>query len=200
MIIIIATIKDVLAKERDAITYLIDNIDEAELIKTVNIIKNCRGRVIFMGVGKSGHIGKKLAATFASLGIPSFFVHSTEAMHGDLGMILKDDVAILISNSGNTAEVVQNVPFVKANGAVTIAFTSKKESKLAALCDALLLIPARPEADSNALAPTVSSTLTLALGDAVACALSEAKEFSRDDFHKFHPGGALGNMLSNERK
>ena len=102
--------------------------------------------------------------------------------------------------SGNTAEVVQNVPFVKANGAVTIAFTSKKESKLAALCDALLLIPALPEADSNALAPTVSSTLTLALGDAVACALSEAKEFSRDDFHKFHPGGALGNMLSNERK
>ena len=200
MIIIIATIKDVLAKERDAITYLIDNIDEAELIKTVDIIKNCRGRVIFMGVGKSGHIGKKLAATFASLGIPSFFVHSTEAMHGDLGMILKDDVAILISNSGNTAEVVQNVPFVKANGAVTIAFTSKKESKLAALCDALLLIPALPEADSNALAPTVSSTLTLALGDAVACALSEAKEFSRDDFHKFHPGGALGNMLSNERK
>ena len=200
MIIIIATIKDVLAKERDAISYLIDNIDEAELIKTVDIIKNCRGRVIFMGVGKSGHIGKKLAATFASLGIPSFFVHSTEAMHGDLGMILKDDVAILISNSGNTAEVVQNVPFVKANGAVTVAFTSKKESKLAKLCDALLLIPALPEADSNALAPTVSSTLTLALGDELACALSEAKAFSRDDFHKFHPGGALGNMLSNERK
>ena len=153
-----------------------------------------------MGVGKSAHIGKKLAATFASLGVPSFFVHSTEAMHGDLGMIESKDIAILISNSGNTQEVVQNVEPLKRNGVTTVAFTSGKESKLAKCCDYLLAYPKLNEADELNLAPTVSSTLTLVLGDAIACELSARKGFQREDFYKYHPNGALGEMLKKEKQ
>lgn len=145
-----------------------------------------------MGVGKSAHIGQKLSATFASLGVPSFFVHSTEAMHGDLGMIEPKDIAILISNSGNTNEVVQNVEPLKRNGVATVAFTSNKDSQLAKLCDYVLLYPKTEEADALNLAPTVSSTLTLVLGDAIASELSARKNFKKEDFYKFHPNGALG--------
>lgn len=189
--------KEVMIKERDAITQMIEQLD-TQYEPIIELFANCKGKLVFMGVGKSGHIGKKLAATFASLGIPAFFVHSTEAMHGDLGMIEPKDIAVLISNSGNTQEVVQNVAPLKANGVTTVAFTSGKESKLALACDYLLAYPKIAEADALNLAPTVSSTLTLVLGDAIACELSSRKNFTRSDFYKFHPNGALGAMLKKE--
>ncbi len=191
-------LKEVMIKERNAISQMIEESNNYDNI--IELFSNCQGKLVFMGVGKSAHIGKKLAATFASLGIPSFFVHSTEAMHGDLGMIEPKDIAILISNSGNTQEVVQNVIPLKNNGVVTVAFTSGKESKLAKSCDYLLSYPKTNEADALNLAPTVSSTLTLVLGDAIACELSARKNFGRNDFYKFHPNGALGEMLKTEKK
>ena len=190
-------LKEVMRKERDAITQMIEQAD-TQYEPIIELFANCKGKLVFMGVGKSGHIGKKLAATFASLGIPAFFVHSTEAMHGDLGMIESKDIAVLISNSGNTQEVVQNVAPLKANGVTTVAFTSGKESQLALACDYLLAYPKIAEADALNLAPTVSSTLTLVLGDAIACELSSRKDFTRSDFYKFHPNGALGAMLKKE--
>ncbi|MBQ7370225.1 MAG: SIS domain-containing protein [Clostridia bacterium] len=192
------TIKEVMQKERDAITQMIEETND-QYDEILELLASCQGKIVFMGVGKSGHIGKKLSATFASLGIPSFFVHSTEAMHGDLGMIEPKDIAVLISNSGNTQEVVQNVEPLKRNRVTTVAFTSGKESKLAKACDYLLAYPKIEEADALRLAPTVSSTLTLVLGDAIACELSARKNFTREDFYKFHPNGALGEMLKKER-
>lgn len=190
--------KEVMEKERDAITKMIEET-ESRYEKILSLFGACRGHIVFMGVGKSGHIGKKLAATFASLGIPSFFVHSTEAMHGDLGMIGKEDIAVLISNSGNTKEVVQNVEPLRRNGVTTVAFTSGSESRLAKMCDHVIYYPKLPEADALDLAPTVSSTLTLVLGDAIACELSARKGFTRQDFYKYHPNGALGAKLAGEK-
>ena len=191
-------LKQVMMKERDAITRMIEECD-AQYDEILNLFEHCQGKLVFMGVGKSGHIGEKLAATFASLGIPAFYVHSTEAMHGDLGMIEPRDIAILISNSGTTKEVVQNVAPLRRNGVTTVAFTSGKDSTLATSCDHALLYPKMDEADALGLAPTVSSTLTLVLGDAMACELSRRKSFTRQDFHKFHPNGALGAMLADEK-
>ena len=192
-------LKDIMIKERDAITKMIEEPQE-QYDKILDLLEQCQGKIVVMGVGKSGHIGEKLAATFASLGLPSFYVHSTEAMHGDLGMIESRDIAVLISNSGNTQEVVQNVEPLRRNGVTTVAFTSGKDSKLAKTCDYLLIYPKLTEADALDLAPTVSSTLTLVLGDAIACELSARKQFTREDFHKFHPNGALGEMLKKEEK
>ena len=190
-------LKQVMEKEYRAIEVMMRGCEE-QYADIVNFLSTCRGKLVFMGVGKSGHVGEKLAATFASLGIPSFYVHSTEAMHGDLGMIEPSDVAILISNSGNTQEVIQNVVPLKKMGVTTVAFTAGKDSKLARLCDRVLLYPKIDEADALNLAPTVSSTLTLVLGDAIACELSARKNFTREDFHKFHPNGALGEKLKKE--
>lgn len=145
---------------RDAITEMIACGTE-QYAEICNLFAACKGKLVFMGVGKSGHIGEKLAATFASLGIPAFYVHSTEAMHGDLGMIEPQDIAVLISNSGNTQEVVQNVEPLKRNGVTTVAFTSGRDSKLAAACDYRIYYPKCREADALNLAPTVSSTLAL---------------------------------------
>ena len=192
-------LKDYMIKERDAITQMIEET-EGQYEQILDVLSSCKGKLVFMGVGKSGHIGEKLAATFASLGVPSFFVHSTEAMHGDLGMIEERDIAILISNSGNTQEVVQNVEPLKRNGVLTVAFTSGKDSKLANLCDYAIFYPKLKEADNLNLAPTVSSTLTLVLGDAIACELSARRNFKREDFYKYHPNGALGAMLAKENK
>lgn len=191
-------LKEVMAKERDAITEMIDETGE-QYEEILALFERCRGHIVFMGVGKSGHIGKKLAATFASLGIPSVFVHSTEAMHGDLGMIGKEDIAVLISNSGNTQEVEQDVEPLRRKGVPTVAFTAGKDSHLSKLCDYAIFYPKLPEADALNLAPTVSSTLALVLGDAIACELSARKGFSRGDFYKNHPNGALGAMLSGEK-
>ena len=191
-------IKDVLRAERDAIDALIKS--DYDLEPAVAMLAACRGRIVWMGVGKSGHIGAKLAATFASLGVPSIFVHATEAMHGDLGMIGADDIAVLISNSGSTQEVVQCVTPLARLGVTTVAFTSVRDSALARACDGLILQPHLGEADTNGLAPTVSSTLTLALGDAIACALSAERGWTREQFYRYHPNGALGKLLSGEQQ
>ena len=192
-------LKDFMIKERDAITQMIEECS-IQYDDILNLFANCKGKLAFMGVGKSAHIGEKLAATFASLGIPSFFVHSTEAMHGDLGMIEPRDIAVLISNGGNTQEVVQNIEPLKRNGVTTVAFISGKDSKLANGCEHILLYPKINEADNLNLAPTVSSTLTLVLGDAIACELSSRKNFKREVFYKYHPNVALGAMLAKENK
>jgi len=195
-------LKTVIKTEMDAIQVMLNdcvsNVTTYDDI--VDLFSACKGKIVFMGVGKSAHIGEKLAATFASLGTPSFFVHSTEAMHGDLGMIGKEDIAVLISNSGKTKEVLQNIAPLKANGVTTVAFTSGRDSELANMCDYQIYYPKLPEADNNNLAPTVSSTLTLVLGDAIACELSERKQFTRNDFYKYHPNGALGEALAREKK
>lgn len=192
-------IKEVMRAEKEGIERMLET-PEKEYEEVLQVLENCKGRLVFMGVGKSGHIGKKLAATFASLGIPSIFVHSTEAMHGDLGMIGKEDVAVLISNSGNTDEVVQDVAPLKRNGVVTVAFTSGRESRLAQACDYAIFYPKLKEADALGLAPTVSSTLTLVLGDAIACELSARKGFTRENFYAYHPNGALGAALKKEQE
>lgn len=190
-------LKHYIEEEKKGIETLLSSLDE-KVIKAASLIEKCEGKVIFLAVGKSAHIGRKLAATFSSTGTPSFFVHGTEACHGDLGMIEKKDVVILISNSGSTKEVTQNIAPIKAIGAKTIAFTSKETSPLAEGCDEVILIPSLKEADALNLAPTTSSTMTLVLGDAIACALSESKGFTRKDFYGFHPNGALGASLQKE--
>lgn len=187
----------VVNSEIDALAKVAKQIDEDSdsYQKVFDLLLNCKNYVIFMGVGKTGHIGSKLAATFASLGTPSFFVDATESMHGDLGMIKKDDIVVLISNSGETKETLTPVRFIKRIGAKTIAITGNKDSSLAKECDADILVHVDEEADRLNLAPTSSSTAALVIGDALACALSEAKGFTRRDFAGFHPGGALGREL-----
>ena len=162
----------------------------------IDAILACRGKVIFMGVGKSGLIGRKLAATFSSTGTPAFFVHATESVHGDLGMIEDRDIFILISNSGETREVLAPLPSLQVIGAKTIAFTGNLTSSLAEKTDLSLLIPIDKEADALDLAPTASSTAVLVVGDAIACTISELKKFSKEDFAIFHPGGSLGKKLT----
>lgn len=147
---------------------------------------------MFIGVGKSGIIAKKLAATFASTGTPSFFVHGTEALHGDLGMIAREDVVILLSNSGETAEILATLPSLKKMGNFLVALTRSHRSSLATQCDLSVEIPVKNEADALGLAPSSSSTAVLVVGDALALALSEMKQFTQADFGLFHPGGALG--------
>ncbi|WP_270335144.1 KpsF/GutQ family sugar-phosphate isomerase [Ligilactobacillus acidipiscis] len=173
--------------------YVKNNEDDYENV--INILLNAKGRVIFMGVGKSGHVGQKLAATFASTGTPSFFVHATEAMHGDLGMITKSDLVIDISNSGETKEALAPLEAIHKIGASVIALTGNKNSSLAKQSDYLLLVHIDKEADRFNLAPTTSSTAVLAFGDGLALAISELKGFTEDNFGLYHPGGALGARL-----
>lgn len=193
-------INKVIDDEYNAINLMKENLDYPMLDKVISLIKECKGKVVFVGVGKSGHICKKLAATFASTGTPSFFVHGTEACHGDLGMIESKDIVILMSNSGSTKEVVQNIEPIRKIGATIIGFTSKSESPLAKNSDYQIIYKCNKEADELNLAPTVSSTLALVLGDAIACSLSSSKNFTRMDFFKFHPNGALGEALKKEAK
>lgn len=172
-----------------------------DLSRALDLLSACPGRVVVSGLGKSGHIGAKMAATFASTGTPSFFVHATEALHGDSGMVTPQDVVILISNSGSTAEVVQFGRMVSARGVPILAMTSRPESPLGQLANVHLSIAVPREADPLRLAPTSSTTCTLVLGDALAVGLMDAAGFTGEDFARFHPGGALGQMLTegNER-
>ncbi|WP_419555253.1 KpsF/GutQ family sugar-phosphate isomerase [Pseudoalteromonas luteoviolacea] len=156
---------------------------------------NCTGRVIVIGMGKSGHIGNKVAATLASTGTPSFFVHPGEASHGDLGMITAEDVVLLISNSGETGEVVGIIPVIKRIGARVISMTGNANSTMAQQADIHLCIKVSKEACPLGLAPTASTTATLVMGDALAVALLEARGFTADDFALSHPGGSLGKRL-----
>lgn len=159
------------------------------------LILDSRGKTIVTGMGKSGHIGSKIAATLASTGSPAFFVHPGEASHGDLGMLTRDDVVIAISNSGETAEVLTIVPVIKRLGIKLIAMTGNPASTLAKLADAHLCVKVEQEACPLGLAPTASTTATLAMGDALAVSLLDARGFSADDFALSHPGGSLGRKL-----
>lgn len=190
----LALAKDVLQDESQALLNLADTIG-APFLAAVQLVLSCKGRVVVSGVGKSGHIGCKLAATLASTGTPAFFVHAAEAAHGDLGMITKDDVVIGISNSGTTSELLTIVPVLKREGTPLIAMTSAPDSALAKHADVHLDIGVKTEACPLNLAPTTSTTATLALGDALAIACMAAKGFKSEDFARSHPGGALGRRL-----
>ena len=162
----------------------------------VELITQTKGRVILSGVGKSGHIGRKIAATMASTGTPAQFVHATEASHGDLGMVTCQDLIIVLSYSGETSELKDMLMYSRRFNVSLIAITSNPESTLAKMADVVLCLPQAPEACPRGLAPTTSTTMQLVIGDALAIALLEAKGFSADDFHQFHPGGKLGAALS----
>jgi arabinose-5-phosphate isomerase len=184
----------VLRIEADAVAALIDRIDGA-FLAAMSLILNCRGRVIVSGIGKSGHIARKIAATFASTGTPAYFVHPAEASHGDLGMITRDDVLIALSNSGESAELMAIVPIIKRQGGKVIAITGNPASSLALESDTHLDATIAEEACPHNLAPTASTTAALALGDALAVALLDARGFGAEDFARSHPGGALGRRL-----
>jgi arabinose-5-phosphate isomerase len=163
--------------------------------EAVTILKAARGRVIITGIGKSGHVGQKIAATFASTGTPAFFVHPTEASHGDLGMIVPDDVILAISWSGETVELKNIITYARRFNVPLISITSRTTSALGKQCDVVLELPKAKEACPHGLAPTTSTTMQLALGDCLAIALLEAKGFTAHDFKVFHPGGSLGASL-----
>jgi arabinose-5-phosphate isomerase len=186
--------KQVLAIEARGVHELIARLD-GQFLAAVQLILNCKGRVIVSGIGKSGHIARKIASTMASTGTPAYFVHPAEASHGDLGMITRDDVLIALSNSGESAELLTIVPLIKREGAKLIAFTGNPESSLAKEADAHLDAGVAQEACPLNLAPTASTTAALALGDALAIALLDAKGFGSEDFARSHPGGSLGRRL-----
>ncbi len=184
--------------EADALNHLRQRLqaeDAAAFAQAVDMLLSCNGRVVVSGIGKSGHIGRKIAATFASTGTPSFFVHPAEAAHGDLGMITPQDVFIAISYSGEAAELMSIVPIIKRLGVKLIAMTGKPQSSLAQIADAHLNLHVEKEACPLNLAPTASTTVTLALGDALAVAVLDARGFREEDFARSHPGGALGRRL-----
>ncbi|AMO38664.1 KpsF/GutQ family sugar-phosphate isomerase [Thauera humireducens] len=190
----LALARRVLRIEAAAVSALADRLGE-EFERAVALILQRHGRVIVTGIGKSGHIGRKLAATLASTGTPAYFVHAAEAAHGDLGMITPEDVVIALSNSGTSEEVLTIVPLVKRQGAKLISITGRPESPLAQQADVHLEAAVAEEACPLNLAPTASTTATLALGDALAVALLDARGFGADDFARSHPGGALGRRL-----
>ncbi|AER63322.1 sugar isomerase, KpsF/GutQ family [Lacticaseibacillus rhamnosus LMS2-1] len=182
-------------REIAAMQLIESQINDVQYCSVIDKIMHLTGRLVFMGVGKTGHIGVKLAATFASLGTPAIFVHATEAMHGNMGMITSEDLVILISNSGETKETLAPLPSLKRIGAATVAFTGQDDSHLAQACESVLTIPVTHEADDLGLAPTSSSTAALMVGDALACTISRLKGFTASDFALYHPGGALGQKL-----
>ena len=186
--------RKVLAIEAEAISALIQRLD-GQFLDAVNLILACSGRVVVSGIGKSGHIARKIASTMASTGTPAFFVHPAEASHGDLGMIQNDDVLVALSYSGESAELLTIVTVIKREGAKLIAITGNENSTLARQADVHLDARVAQEACPLNLAPTASTTAALALGDALAIALLDARGFSEKDFARKHPGGALGRRL-----
>jgi len=186
--------REVFEVEAAAVAALAQRLDST-FARAVDLLLQCSGRVVVSGIGKSGHIARKVAATFASTGTPAFFVHPAEASHGDLGMISPDDVVVAFSNSGETAELLAILPTVKRLGAGLIALTGNPASTLARLADASLDTSVAKEACPLNLAPTASTTAQLAMGDALAVALLHAKGIGPNDFARSHPGGALGRKL-----
>lgn len=180
--------------EIEAVQELLPRID-ADFVKACELILNCKGRVVVVGMGKSGHIGNKIAATLASTGTTSFFVHPAEASHGDMGMITRDDIVLALSNSGSTAEIVTLLPLIKRLGIRLISMTGNPNSPLAKAAEVNLDARVSQEACPLNLAPTSSTTASLVLGDALAIALLEARGFTAEDFAFSHPGGALGRRL-----
>ncbi len=184
----------VLKTEAEAILTLIDRIDQS-FYDACQMILNCRGRIVVTGMGKSGHIGNKIAATLASTGTPAFFMHPGEASHGDLGMITGEDLVIALSNSGEVAEIVTLLPLLKRLPVPLIALTGNAHSTLAEMADINLDVSVEKEACPLGLAPTSSTTASLAMGDALAIAVLEARGFTEEDFARSHPGGSLGRRL-----
>jgi arabinose-5-phosphate isomerase len=191
---IINNAREVLAIEAAAIESLIPRIN-GQFSKTVQMILACKGRVIVTGMGKSGLVGKKIAATLASTGTPAFFLHPAEGIHGDLGMVTGDDIVLSLSNSGETTEVVRIIPAIKRIGAKIIAMCGCEQSTMVKNADAFLDVAVEKEACPLGLAPTASTTVALAMGDALAVALLSERKFTPADFAVFHPGGALGRKL-----
>jgi arabinose-5-phosphate isomerase len=186
--------KAVIETEQAALAALNDRVDE-KFVTACNVILQCEGRVVVIGMGKSGHIGKKIAATLASTGTPSFFVHPGEASHGDSGMITDKDIVMVLSNSGETDEVVALLPVIKRLNSNMISLTGNPDSTLAKAATVNIDVSVEKEACPLGLAPTASTTATLAMGDAIAIALLEARGFNEEDFALSHPGGTLGRRL-----
>ncbi|MDF2954079.1 MAG: D-arabinose 5-phosphate isomerase GutQ [Thermodesulfobacterium sp.] len=186
--------KEILKTEEEGLEEISKNLDSS-FIKAVDLILNIKGRVVITGVGKSGIIGRKISATLSSTGTPSFFLHPVEALHGDLGMVTPEDILLAISYSGNTLEVCELASILKKRNIKIISFTGNLESRLAKLSDIVVNTKIPKEACPFNLAPTTSTTATLALGDALAICLFELKGLSSEDFRKNHPGGSLGERL-----
>ncbi|RKY79973.1 D-arabinose 5-phosphate isomerase [candidate division KSB1 bacterium] len=186
--------KKVVRIETEAVAELENRIDES-FKKAVDIIQHTRGRVIITGIGKSGIIAKKIASTLSSTGTAAFFLHPTEGVHGELGMVLKDDVVICVSKSGNTPELAQLIPIFKRLGVSIIAITGNPDSELGRNSDVVLDVSVREEACPFDLAPTASTTAALVMGDALAVALLQLRNFTREDFARVHPGGVIGKKL-----
>jgi len=184
----------VISTEAAAVTGLLDRIDDA-FVGACQLILDCRGRIVVLGMGKSGHVAGKIAATLASTGTPAFFVHAAEASHGDLGMITGEDVVLVLSNSGETDEVRQILPLLKRQGVSIIAMTGKPSSTLASHADVHIDVAVQAEACPLGLAPTSSTTAALAMGDALAVSLLESRGFTAEDFARSHPAGQLGKRL-----
>lgn len=191
---ILQTAKQVIQTEQQAVAKLLDSIND-DFIKATKLLIDCKARIIVTGIGKSGHIGNKIAASFASLGSPAFFLHAAEAMHGDIGMITSQDILIALSYSGTSSEIINLLPSLKQLNIPIIAITGNPESTLAKAATIHLPIYIDQEACHLNLAPTASTTATLALGDALTVAVTKAKKFTEQDFAKSHPGGNLGRQL-----
>lgn len=190
----ISLAKEVLEIERDSIHAQMPRLN-ADFVRACEIIRNTKGHLIIAGIGKSGHIGAKLAATFASTGTPSFFVHPTEAGHGDLGMITKYDTLLALSYSGESQEIMTMIPYARNLGGAVISITANPTSSMAKASDVALILDIEREACPLGFAPTSSSIATLALGDAMAIAIMQSRDFSADDFARSHPFGRLGRRL-----
>lgn len=186
--------REVIDTEARALSNLLNRIGDA-FVAACRLMFACRGRVVVTGMGKSGHVGRKIAATLASAGTPAFFLHPGEASHGDLGMITAADVALAISNSGDTSEILTILPLIKRLGVPLIALTGNPDSRIAGEADVHIDVGVEQEACPLGLAPTASTTAALAMGDALAIALLEARGFSAEDFARSHPGGRLGRRL-----
>jgi len=192
---LIESVQRTLSEQGQALTALSQQLDARQYAVALKMMLECKGHVILSGMGKSGHVGRKMSATMASTGTPSFFIHPAEAFHGDLGMITPYDLLILISASGETDEILKLIPSLKNFGNRIVAITNNGQSTLAKHADAVLELHMASEACPNNLAPTTSSTLTMAIGDALAIALMEKRHFRSDDFARYHPGGSLGRRL-----
>ena len=191
--------KEVIRIEAEAVANLSESIDK-EFVKAVDVIYNCTGRVVLTGMGKSGLIARKIVSTLNSTGTPAIYLHPTDALHGDLGMVRKEDVVILISKSGDTEEIINLLPMLKRLKVTLITMCGEKNSKLGNECDIYLNISIKEEACPHDLAPTASTTATLAMGDALSVALLQKRGFTAEDFAFLHPGGSLGKRLSLEIK
>ena len=191
---IIARAKHVLSIEANGVLSLVDRLDD-NFVRAVELLSTCRGKVVVTGMGKSGVICRKIAATLASTGTPSFFLHSSDAVHGDLGMVMNGDVVLAISNSGETEEILKLIPHFKLHGLKMVVMTGNVTSSLARSGDIVLDVSVKEEACPLGLAPTASTTATLAMGDALALVLLEKRGFKEEDFAMRHPGGILGRRL-----